>query len=48
MTKTKTQTKTKVAYELRLATGFKIATMIVMGSGLLAFALFSTIWKLKA
>lgn len=41
------KTKTNVALEEKLSTGFKIATMIIVGSGLLSFALFTTIWKLK-
>lgn len=47
MPKTDVQLKTQIALEERLSTGFKLATMIIMGSGLLAFALFTTIWKLK-
>ena len=41
------KTKTKVALEEQLSTGYKLATIVIMGSGLIAFALFTTIWKLK-
>lgn len=41
------KTKTKVAIEEQLSTGYKLATIVIMGSGLLAFALFTSIWKLK-
>jgi hypothetical protein len=49
MPKTDTQqkTKTKVAIEEQLSTGYKLATIVIMGSGILALVLFTTIWKLK-
>jgi hypothetical protein len=47
MPKTDVQLKTKVALEEQLSTGYKLATIVIMGSGLIAFALFTTIWKLK-
>jgi|GEM_PF-5298534 hypothetical protein len=45
--KIKNLVKTQTAYELKLAVGYKLAAMVVMGSGLLVFTLFTTIWKLK-
>ncbi len=41
------KTKTKVAIEQQISMGYTLATAVIMGSGLLAFALFTTIWKLK-
>lgn len=41
------KTKTEVALEEQLSTGFKLATIVLMGSGMLALALFTTVWKLK-
>ena len=46
-TEVQQKTKTKVALEEQLSVGFKLATIVIMGSGLLAFTLFTTIWKLK-
>jgi len=46
-TDVKLKTKTKTTVEEQLSTGYKLATIVIVSSGLLAFALFTTIWKLK-
>ncbi|MFA6587900.1 MAG: hypothetical protein WCT08_02410 [Patescibacteria group bacterium] len=47
MSKFKTKVKTRTDYELRLATGYKIAVIVIMSSGVLAFTVFSMVWKIK-
>lgn len=41
------KTKTGVTVEEQLTTGFKLATIVIMGSGVLALALFTTVWTLS-
>jgi len=48
MNTTKTKTQSKTAYELKLAVGYKTAVMVTMAAGLLAFTIFSIVWKIKS
>ncbi len=47
-TATKLRTKVKTTVEQQASVGFKVATALLMGSGLLAFTLLATIWSMKA
>jgi hypothetical protein len=40
-------TKTKVAIEQQISSGYKVATIVITASGVLALVIFSIVWRLK-